>query len=312
MLKNKKMLAVGAGICMGAGVIIAGIGFLIGGRPGFYINASGIHSYHTELGANGKNTLEKTRVDAFSSISLNVSCGDVHIIPSDDYYIEYHFAAQSGTAGYSIENDMLTLDIGGKGEFLGFNFFSFGNLTGDNSNYVNLYVPEDKMLENIFINADMGDVTLGDIKTRSMDIEVDLGDLDIEKFEGSSLTADLGCGFMKAGFIDGQSVSIKNGMGDVSVERLSCSKTSDISMDMGSLSIEEASITQLDIQCDMGDVDLGLPGTIDDYKMDITVDLGDLSIPGYDSDTSKFISQNKEGAVLNINNQCGDVTVSFK
>lgn len=347
MERNKKYLAMAAGICIGAGAIIAGIGFGLGGRPGFFVNASGIHSYNSD--DNSANRLEKTRLEAFSTINMNIPGGDIHIIPSDDYYIEYDLTVQSGKVVCDVADGTFTMEAA---DSKWINFFSFGNFTSDDKNYVNLYVPADQVFELIAIDASVGDVEIGAIKAKSMDLALDLGDLHMEDFEGNSFVADLSCGFMKAASIDSKTVvlendmgdifcesitaehteltlnagdldigtlstgdlSVENDMGNVSFDRLESTGEGSIFLDCGDLTARECTFTRLEISNNLGNIDLELTGTIDDYQMDLVTDLGSISVPGYNRGdlSSHFVSQNKEGAVLDVSNNCGDISLTFK
>ncbi|MBS5523758.1 MAG: DUF4097 family beta strand repeat protein [Clostridiales bacterium] len=349
MGKNKKRLAIGAGICMAAGLVIGGIGFVIGGRPGFYVTASGIHSYHSKDNSDAR--LEKTKLDSFSSINLNVPNGDIHIIPSDNYYLEYQLTTQSKEVSYDVADDTFSMNVEGKGGIIGFGFYAFGSMDKQAENYVNLYVPAEQVFEFISVDADCGDVVIGDIEAKSMELELSLGNLDMEAFKGNSFTAELGCGLLKASRIDSRSavlkndmgdvfcnaliaqnadltlgagdlelgecgadvLSIENSMGNVTIDSLENKTEGTVSMDMGDFSGQYCTFANLKVTNDMGNIVMGLAGTIDDYKMDLTTDLGVVSVPGYGngSETSRFVSQNKDGAVLNIYNDCGDITLSF-
>ncbi len=352
MKKSKKYLIISASVCMGAGIIAGGIGFLLGGRPGFYVNASGVHSYN-DTAANGNNCLEKTKLDPFTSVSINIPAGNIHIIPSDDYYLEYHLASGAGKTDYYVEDGVFTMTVEATDSFLGFNFLSFGNILNPKSDYVNLYVPGSQSLETVELTADMGDITIDSIEAASMTLELSMGDLRMEAFDGNSLTAVMDSGSFDAGTISGKAVTIQNNMGDVTCDSLSADDASitldmgsldletctagvlsiengmgdvdirylenteqgTVTMDMGSFCAEECVLTALTVTNGMGDIDMGLTGTIDDYALDLSTDLGDVDVEGYDQDGnlgSRFVSTNKDANALSAHSDSGSVSIHFK
>lgn len=311
MKKSKKRLAIGAGICMAAGVVVGCIGFLLGGRPGFFVDASGIHSFHSETYSGAR--LEKTKLDSFSSIHLEIPMGDIHIIPSDNYYMEYQLPAQSTDVAWEVKDDELSMNVKEKGGVIGFNFFSWGNAAQDES-YVNLYVPSDKVFDHIFVHADCGNVDIEKIEAKTMELVLTFGDLDIESFKGESFSAVLDLGTFRASHIASKNLTIQNDMGDVTLDALENIEKGTVTMAMGDFSCSYCKAADFKVTNDMGNVSLGMAGTPDDYTMDLATELGSVFVSGYEEDGvgTRFLSQNKDGVALTVYNDSGDISIGFE
>lgn len=317
--KNKKRLAAGAAICMGAGIVLGIMGFLSGGRPGFYVNATGIHAYpfrENGSGGNTDNVLEKTALDGFLSIDIHIPAGNLTVIPSDGYYLEYYLPSVSEDVAYSVKDGTFTLNtVDGGTTFFGFNWnFLAGSRTLD-GDYVNLYVPQDVYFENITISNDLGNVALSDIHADYADITLDLGALDIGNFEGNECHMTMCGGDLTAGQLICDTLSIESDMGGVSIEQLECSEGS-VTMDMGDFSADEASLSVFDVTSSMGSVTAGIQGSSGDYNLDLSTDMGSVHIreddQQFDSDMSHYVSHTENETQITVQCDMGDIDLSFK
>lgn len=312
MTKNKKYLAAAAVICMAAGAVIGGIGLGLGGLPGFYINASGVHSYNIDKKSDDGKVLEKTRLDAFTSMQMNIPNANVYIVPSDDYYIEYRLESQTGNIDYHVEDNTLVMKVN---DYSGLQFFSFNIFGQTQENYVKLYLPEDQIYDSLYVDAGMGDVSLGNIKAKSIELNLSLGDLTGDIVESDRFTAVLDNGSFYVGVCNTQNLSVENDLGDIAIDSLEIGSQGNIELNLGNLDIKYCSFNRLDINNSLGNVKMCLKGTEDDYQMDLQTDLGTISVPDSyginEDDSSRFISQNENGAILNVYNDCGDITVEF-
>ena len=80
-----------------AGAGFLGVGYALGGSPSFAIGPEGIVNGTTSV----NHSLEKTRIDAFENVKLTVNFGDITIVPSDGYYLEYSLTGDEKGPAYS-------------------------------------------------------------------------------------------------------------------------------------------------------------------------------------------------------------------
>ena len=110
---------------------------MLGGRPGFYIDITGIHLD----GAEGDGfTLKKEHVGCICLRKITLDYCDLRIIPSDEFAIE-SAGRQKGQAGDPGEGRRTAFEgEGGKG--CGSAFYVLFGFSDLEESYLNLYVPE--------------------------------------------------------------------------------------------------------------------------------------------------------------------------
>ncbi len=119
-----------------------------------------------------------------------------------------------------------------------------------------------------------------DTVVKTMDITLDVGDLDID---------EVNCGDIK----------IRANVGDVSIQKMEANST-DFNLDVGDFNIKNSDIKKLNITCDIGDIDIEgdyeeidakaevgdidieLDGEVDRNKIKAKCDLGDVTVNGVD------------------------------
>lgn len=348
MLSKKKIMAF-AGISMAAGVILSSIGWLMGGRPGFYVDASGVHSNY-EAGQSGAYIMEKTKIDAFSSANISMYYGDIYIVPSDGYYMEYRVSRGQKEPAYHIKDKTLTFDEAAPA-MGAVHFFSIGPTIpySDSDYYVKLYVPEEQYFELLKIRNESGDVELAGIKAGTLDMQLDYGDLNIGSAEAESFKAVLSSGTLKAGKIDSKSLDISDEYGDIICEEINAkqgniqldsglfkagssqldtvniisvygdvdlksltSQNMTVKMESGDLDIRSAALGKFEAESDYGSISIGIKGGIDKYSFDIGTEYGSIDIPGYDgtdSDVQRFISKSSKEKNIKIYCSSGDIEI---
>lgn len=128
----------------------------------------------------------------------------------------------------------------------------------------------------------------------NIELENDLGDIDIENLENASLKITEDCGNVTVGIC--KNIIVTNSLGDIEIKGIlnKCS----IKNDCGDLKIDELNINEnSDIKLDLGDVKIR---KINDIYIDAETDLGKV----------KLDSNNRSSEItLKIENDCGDIKV---
>lgn len=211
-MKRSKIYGTGVGLLL-AGVVMLGTGmFALGGRPGFYIDITGVHLD----GAEGAGiTLKKSSLDAFTSAKIKLDYCDFHIIPSDEFAIEGRLAGRRGKPVIEVEDGELVLkEQAGKG--VGAHFLSLGFSELEES-YMNLYVPKDIVLEQVEINSDAGDISAENLNAERLDIYAAYGDVELQEAKINSAKVYLEAGNMEAEELLVSQLEVQNEYGDVEI-----------------------------------------------------------------------------------------------
>lgn len=308
---NKKIMALAAVGCIGAGTVILVLGCAMGGRPGFYIDNGGVHAAGSM--ENRKTYVqEKIKIDEFSSVSIDLEYADLEVIPSDGYYLEYRIEGGSRSPQWNVKNQKLTFN---EIERHGFGSFMVWGDMDELENYnVKLYIPKDKKFTNVRINSGDGDVMLPDIKAATLSTRCDYGDLSIESFTGGRWDAGLDDGSLKAGFAEAQKMVIDNEYGDCILKEIK-GDTVKITMDDGDLEIGSMGAKDLQVENEYGHVDITTVDSWEKYDMDLLTEYGRIELPDgrsyYDrnDDEEKFRVNNGNDKKISVNCDDGDIQI---
>ncbi|MDD3795862.1 MAG: DUF4097 family beta strand repeat-containing protein, partial [Lachnospiraceae bacterium] len=258
-MKNYKKWLSGAGIVIAAGLVLTATGYAMGGRAGFYLNASGFHAVGAKQGSDEVKVLEKTRLDEFTGVDLSVSYADVEILPADGYYLEYRLQKDKTDPEYQVEDK--TLIFRQKTEKMDVmwnfdvSFFQFLSEEDTDRYYVKLYVPEDALLDSVKLVCDSGNVTSNTISIQNLDAALNYGNLTLGDMEGDSLKAELDSGDFTFGNVTAVQSELTLSYGNVKGEAL---KTDilDAELDSGDFSVKQVSGKDIEMQCDYGNVNI--------------------------------------------------------
>ncbi len=276
MSKFYKIFGIIAGALLVAGGILVAIGFGTGAaRQTKLFNWIDINYGDTDT----LNTQELMELDEFSSIYADVSMGDVTVIASDKYAVEY--ALYSKNVSCKVVNGVLKFSETGS-KINGINLdLGFLNRHHKDS-YVKIYVPKET-LDNVTIDNDMGDITINGIKTKSFDVTANMGDIKLTDMESekTDISADMGDITYEGKVTD--YIKATDSMGNITITGdLLCDITA--SCDMGDAEVAtcyEPGGYQYDIDTDMGDKNINLNGgkkAEGQYKISVTSDMGDVTL----------------------------------
>lgn len=314
-MRNKKILGLAAAGCIGVGAVLMGIGFAMGGEPGYFIDRTGVHASGDKQYSKPYE-LKKTKIDEFSSISIDLDYADLEIIPSDGYYLEYRIEGGSRKPEWNVKNQKLTFrEIEqGYGSFVMFGGFS--SIKQNEKKYeVKLYIPKDKKLSDVRINSDDGAVILPFITAQSFTAECDYGDLTMDGFKGGSFNADMDDGDLNVKSIDADRITVKNSYGDSTVDQMKAGAAR-LSLDDGSLYIGSSDVNDLRVENNYGDVEIVTAGSWEAYDLDLHTDYGSIILPDgrssyrEDGDEEEYRVNNGSDKMITVD--CDDGNVEIK
>ena len=248
-----------AAACLGA-VVMTGVGLGMVGKAVFWDKSSHRFRFASDTRVI---EMEKTKVDAFESLDFDLNMADVELIPSDDYYVEYRLKT---AVSEPVKNKNKKLVISDSEDYI-FNFnFNFGKNESSGRTYVKIYYPEDA-------------------KFRDVDIDLDMGRLDMDGLHADDFLADLDMGAldMRACMLKDAQMSLDMGGLDV---RDSQFEDLEIDLDMGSLDMDDCSVSRrLQGDLDMGSANIKLLDKDEDgkkleygYKLD--TDMSSIEVNG--------------------------------
>lgn len=158
---------------------------------------------------------------------------------------------------------------------------------------INVYLPENYSMEEIDIVLGAGQINIGSLDAKTIDISV-------------------GAGKVIADHLSGSEIDIEVGAGDFYVEAMNA-KESTVDLDAGKFSGYNITAENIDINCSMGDITLELNDSENNYNFELEAAMGSVTIG---DNTYSGLSQEKtidNGADKKLTIECamGNVTASF-
>lgn len=266
--------------------------------------------------------LEKTRLDAFSDISISLSYCDLGIYPADDYYLEYRMDGTCEEPEYNSAGNRFYFQEGAVQPRyrIGFPFFFHPRFSSANKGpfYVNLYIPKEQYLGLLQLSSESGNVELGDIQAKDIDIRAEYGnltcggisadDISIAMESGNidviSATCDtlditneygdiradsfhaasqasikLESGSLTLSKLETDSLILSNDYGNCSIDKTNV-KQSDVSIESGNLKLQDATLGTTEIKNEYGDITIKLADESSEYNYDLNAEYGSIKLNG--------------------------------
>lgn len=162
---------------------------------------------------------------------------------------------------------------------------------------ITVEVPEEMILESIYVDNDLGDVRVIELEQPLVRLEIDaaLGNVFIQ-----------GCKVREA-------CTVTAALGNIVIED-SVFRKIDMSADMGNIEFSGTVEGDITAQADMGNIEVELEGKEEDYSIELEADMGEVTYEGQkQSGRGGSFSCHQENAVGNITLNCdmGNVELSF-
>ena len=239
MKKRSKIILITSATCMGAGLLLTGAGFFLGGFPGIVISSKGLQSVsHSEE----PYVLEKTRIDPVTAAELDLNCSaDIEFLPSGDKncYLEYVLDGAGAEPEWKVSSEKLTLtqDSNTRG-----GVFLFGTdvFPGDTDTYVRLYLPEGTELSDLDVTNDLGDISASGLSAGSLTLVSEYGNCTLE---------------------------------DMIITE------ADVELEYGDLRLEVSGLDMLNGTIEYGDATIILTDGASDHSYSLSTEFGDITLP---------------------------------
>ena len=305
----KNCLAAGAG-CVVAGALLFAVGFLNGGKN--YVLAADLNQWKgSATKEDSTYGLEKTKIDDYSTLNVDLSSLNLQIVSSDDdsYYISYTTSdsKEKEPVSYDVKNKILTLkedsdsnsythiDIGFLTAFLS----KDKDFTTD-ENVVTLYVPTDARFQSANINSSFGDILINS-----------------SCFESGKISSDDGEIFIKNSTL--KDVTVSASFGDVKTYD-SKIKACNFELSDGDFVAKDSEFTgENSISSNFGDIDIeAKKEQLLTLGFDASTGFGDIEVPDFlegklheeDVDESSYQRNGKDGN-LKLQADDGDIVIKL-
>ncbi|MBN7774285.1 DUF4097 family beta strand repeat-containing protein [Clostridium aminobutyricum] len=257
-----------------AGTCLAGLGLMLGADGNINLkhmswnlnddkssfNLS-LRKPESQAGFSGKTETETIKFNQpILSIETKVGIGEVYLVEGDEFKIEYTYDKGFGKPNINFSDGSLSIvDKFGKGG-VDFSVKKWSSFKGSEDLEYRIYYPKGTNLEFITMNNNLGDIDISNIKTKSLKIKLDVGDVNLEKVNIETAELDSSLGNIKTKDTETNGLTASTKMGDMHIEG--------ILKGVSSLSAE------------MGDIKLISTLGKDQYSLHFDMQLGDIKVDG--------------------------------
>lgn len=328
MSKRMKVFLI-AGVCLTVfGIALCAMARAMGYHGGFGITTKLKYVDTTEE----EISIPKTEVLPFTDINAKISAGNVEIVRSDGYYIEY-----KGTVAikYTAENGVLNISSpGSKGAgwylmYMGEDYRGFGVGIGhNNAGTVRIHVPEGARLSGVQAESSLGDISVSGIECSRLTVRTALGEISLKDLKADFSSARDDLGTIRISGLEGQDCDCEVSLGDLKLSNIRIDRELRLENDCGDVAavdfsaenvtveiskgdtvLRDFTVTgEMKVDSDLGDVELGLPAGPDRYSLDLRTDLGTITYSGSEVGTRRY-TVNDAGPLVKVRNSCGDIDV---
>lgn len=272
--------------------------------------------YLTEEASGGSSYRESTDMDPFSKVDIDIDLGDVQVISSNSFGVYLDWKGRNYALDYEVDGDTLkvsskdvkiqgghtgvnvdldngsvAVEVNGQSVVdVGWNPDNLGVNLGGYEGTVIVYVPEGASLDELDITNDLGNIEVYGLSVDKLNIKCSLGDLHVE-----SVTA--------------RTAGITSNMGDINCYSFTVTEQLDLENDMGGVDLYGDLRGEADVEVSMGDLSLCLSQPEERYSYTIETDMGEVTVNGasHRSRSSRTGGENH----LDLENSMGDITVEF-
>ena len=288
-MKKNKFLAIILGVAIFCGIVCSALILVTGVK-----NSSTAFANVPKRGKYPKpHTLEKTKIEEFSEVSINLSYSNVSVLPSDGFYLEYRL---DGTCkpDYKVTEGKFYFQEGGTLQKYQSPINLFLNPMNQGPYYLNLYLPTDHYLELLSLTMESGDAELEQINAKKANLRLDYGDLTLGDFTGTTLGISMDSGSIEQTSITCENLEVVASYGNFMGDTVSVSGNCEINMDSGNLELSSLTAGACSIDSEYGDCNIG---KMKAGSLSCSLDSGNLTL------------KNAALESADINAQYGDATL---
>lgn len=226
-------------------------------------------------------------LDCLKKLTIDLDVGDVNFITEKgltEARIEYK------NRDSRFENDFVFNESGSYFNYKapkGLNF----NLKGMKNKFIlTIYLPEGFEMDKLDVALDMGDLSLGSLKVKDLTAELDMGNCTADALTADTADFELDMGNLSISTVNADDFTVDNDMGDIKIGLLTGAQ-------------------KIDLDTDMGTIELMVDGSLSDYAVDASNDLGTLRVDGKKYSEAFHSSGSRK---LTLSNSMGSTTLDFQ
>lgn len=290
------------------GVCLAGIGLLFGADGNINMRhfswnlmddkgnfSIGENTPEKLAGFSGKTETETISIDQpIQSIETKIGMGQVYLLEGDSFKVTYTYDKGFGKPNVTFSDGQLNIVDKFRRGNENFNLKKWPKRGGDKIEY-RIYYPKGSKLESVDINNNLGEVNISDVEAKSLSVKLDAGDIKLQRVNSDEANLYTSIGDIRTEATETNGLDVTTKMGDIHVEGI-LKGINDLSSSVGDVKI----ITSLDQEL---------------YTVQLNSQIGDIKVNGEDRGGS-FSSNGSDASSavnrINATATTGDIKAIFQ
>ena len=245
-------------------------------------------------------------LDCLKKLNLDLDIGSVKFV-SEKGLTDARIEVQNRDSRF--ETDFDFKESGSHFNYKAPKGFSLNPKSRKNAFTLTICLPEGFEMDKLDVNLDMGSLDLGNLKVKDLTAELDMGDCTADDLTADTADLDLDMGNFTAASLTARHAEIELDMGNFTLTNASISDLT-VDNDMGDIQIGLLTdVQKIDLDTDMGTIELTVTGSLADYAVDASNDMGTLRIDG-----TKYAETFHSNGTrkLTLSNGMGSTTLNFQ
>ncbi len=264
------------------------------------------------LKADVNGTKQKLGVTADSLHSLEIVLTDCNFIieESSDEHVWLSVKGDTSKTYYKIEKDTLNKDIL---SIENAGYHRVGNWRNGPNDTISLYLPKGCDLDYVSIDMGAGYMQSVPLRADNMEINVGAGVCEAKGFEAEVMNLLVGAGQIETAGLKADTAVLEIGVGGIIVQGMDVREVMEVELGMGNAEITGSFAGQLDANCSLGNLNMHLAGSEDDYGFEVDCNMGDVKIGShhYSSLSSRKSWNSDSHNQMEIDCEMGNITITF-
>lgn len=206
--------------------------------------------------------------DKINSLEIDFDMGEIEVLYGDELSVNYE-TLDSLRPNISTAGGALIIKSNSENKI---NFFPFFDI---NAGKIKVTLPKNQTLTSARINSDFGEVKLNDIKSNSLSVKIDAGNLELKNSDVPEMKLNSDAGNISLTNTTAKNLNISTDAGNISLDNSSIDYLT-ASLDAGNISATASTIKGGTCKSDLGNISLN--GEIGNVQT--STSLGNVTING--------------------------------
>jgi|GEM_PF-3448797 len=225
------------------GIVLMAIGY-VSGSKGTYIDIAGVHIYDDT-----KQIIEEKKLEEITKIDINVDWYNISIEEGKDYGLEIVCYGEKNQIDWKLKDGKLTINE--EKYETKVRIFNIGRLNWNKKPEIKIYLPKEAVLNHVILNVESGKIEISDKVIEDLKINNEFGNVVINNLESNKVDIEINSGNFLGKNIISNEMNIETDFGNVTIENGKNDKMY-LKLESGNVKLTNIETENLKVETDFG------------------------------------------------------------